>query len=575
MARSYFIPLLTLLMLWLVATPAASQKSTDAPRRDAAAWLPADTLALARFANVEQFRQQWSSSSFGAQAADPAFAEFFDAVAARLSGLSDDLGIDLVRIWQHAEGELSLGVIRTSSNDLAIVAVADLPSQQDAAALIEQLEASLRDDAAVATRVQLGDQELTSWRHSSDRVIRSLGYFQQGGQIIFSDSLQTLAETARLDSDADETLAKNPNYAHVIERVTPRGDTTGLNWYVNPTAVIETAAGMNLTGDANPELAQTLIKRLRLDQFRGFGGSFWLGQGGMDSVASTYGYLETPVEGFWKALQLPATEQQPPDWVKDDVSIYSQINWSADRFLQAVGELIDQTQGPGTFDQLVGSMQIGDSGMTISDLAQQLAGPIHITAEIPQSAMELTRQRAIFAIEVTDPERLRALADSIAARAGAEASEVAGAALYRYRFDTSELPNLPPLELAVSVTDDAVMFSPNAEYLEATLANRDAGRALADSPRYREIAAQFPSRTSMITYQRQDARMEGLYESLRSGLLGAGGLPGLTGQIFNFDFEKLPPFPSMSRYLQSTGSFIVPQEDGFQIITFATPPREP
>src|SRR5690606_3084543 len=116
-------------------------------------------------------------------------------------------------------------------------------------------------------------------------------------------------------------------------------------------------------------VAQEMIDKLGLDQFRGFGGSFWLGRGGMDSVSSTYGYVETPVDGFWKALTLPASEQRPPAWVKDDVSIYSQINWSGDRFLQTMGELIDQTQGEGTFDNFVGSMHIGDSGMTVGELA--------------------------------------------------------------------------------------------------------------------------------------------------------------------------------------------------------------
>jgi hypothetical protein len=65
-----------------------------------------------------------------------------------------------------------------------------------------------------------------------------------------------------------------------------------------------------------------------------------------------------------------------------------------------------------------------------------------------------------------------------------------------------------------------------------------------------------------------------LYEQLRSGSLGATGLPSVTGSLFEFDFSELPPFPAMSRYLQSTGSFIVPEEKGFRIVTFATPPRE-
>jgi hypothetical protein len=165
------------------------------------------------------------------------------------------------------------------------------------------------------------------------------------------------------------------------------------------------------------------------------------------------------------------------------------------------------------------------------------------------------------------------------------------------------------MELAIAVTQGTLMLSPNADYLEATLGNQGRGRPLADSPQYREIAVQFPARSAMITYQRQDGRLEGLYEQLRSGMLrtypkrgltlsgeatkptkstrlpkgqtpfrigtSANGLPGLAGQLLSFDFTKLPPFPQMSRYLQSTGSFIVPEDDGFRVVSFATPPREP
>jgi hypothetical protein len=78
----------------------------------------------------------------------------------------------------------------------------------------------------------------------------------------------------------------------------------------------------------------------------------------------------------------------------------------------------------------------------------------------------------------------------------------------------------------------------------------------------------------MITFQRQDGRLEGLYEQLRGGLLGSTGIPGLAGGLSDFDFRALPPFSSMSRYLQTTGSFIVPEADGFRIVSMALPPRE-
>lgn len=547
---------------------------------DAARWMPRHTIAMARFADVDQFRQQWKQSSFGAQLDDPAFATFFQGVADRWRQASQGSDLDLIRLWQDIEGEFSLGVLPDESGGLSVVAVADLGSEQAAGQAIERMENNLKASSGEPTRVSVGETELTSWRRNRDGVTSRLSYFRSGNQIVFSDTLQTLAETARLGSAAPasaskSTLGGDDVFDHVMDRITPEGDSTGINWYVNPSGVIR-AAATNMTGGAQPAAIAAMTQKLGLEQFKGFGGSFWLGQGGMDSVSSTYGYVDTPVDGFWKAFVMPATQQQPPNWVKDDVSIYSQVNWSGARFFDAVGELVDRAGGEGTWQRTVGTTKVGGTDMTVAEVAAQLSGPLHIAAKIPETAQQLTRQEAIFAMEINDTQAIRNLVAAIAAETAAE--KLPGGTdqtdVYRMQLDTSQFPAVPPLELAVTVTDKTLMFSPNAKYLQETLQNADEGRPLSQSPSYQEIASQFPSQTAMITYQKQDGRIEGLYEQLRSGLIGGSGLPGLAGQLLNFDFQKLPPFPAMSRYLQSTGSFVVPREDGFQIVSFATPPRE-
>lgn len=536
-------------------------------------WMPADTLFFSRFSNLSEFRRQWRASSFGAQAEDPAFGEFFADVVTRVSGVTDGLGISLTALWAEVDGELSLAVVRNAANDLSLVAVADFGDPSAAGAMIDRLETKLRSEAAEPTSIEVADTELKSWRRNRDKTLANISYFAEGGKVVFSDQIQTLAETVRIGRSSDsQSLADNPEFQHVIERILP-GDFSGANWYLNPSEVVDAAVSSRMAGNPNPQTVQRVIDTVGLDQFRGFGGSFWLGKGNMDSISTTYGHVETPVQGFWKAFTIPAEPQRPPEWVKEDVSLYSQINWSADRFYQTIRTLVDRVRGDGTFDQTIGSMQVGQSGMTYGELANRLVGPLHIAAEIPGDARELINQRAVFAIEIEDPERLRELVSDFANRAGAEVRQAGNNELYHFQPDVPEFADLPPLGFAVAVTDDTLMLSPNADYLGQTLSGRAAMRPLADSPEYREIAAQFPERTSMITYQNQDSRMAGLYEQLRSGLLG-GNLPGLTGQLLSFDFTKLPPWPAMSRYLQTTGSFVVPEEDGFRIVSFALPPRE-
>src|SRR5262249_12069055 len=149
----------------------------------------------------------------------------------------------------------------------------------------------------------------------------------------------TLAETARRAQVADaNSLGRNENFQHVMSRIAPGEDRSGLNWYVNPSAVLRTAVAADLGGPSPPAELQQMIDAFGVDQVRGVGGTLWLGQGGMDSVSTTYGYVPTPVSGALKALTMPATAQRPPKWVKDDVSLYAQMNWSVAHFVATLRE---------------------------------------------------------------------------------------------------------------------------------------------------------------------------------------------------------------------------------------------
>jgi hypothetical protein len=406
-----------------------------------------------------------------------------------------------------------------------------------------------------------------------------VSFFIQGGRLVFGEDLQTLAETARRARAADaDRLSRNENFQHVMSRVAPGGDRSGFNWYVNPTAVVQTAVAANMGGASPPPELQQMVDAFGLDQVRGVGGTLWLGQGGMDSVSTTYGYVQTPVSGGLKALTLPATVQRPPNWVKDDVSLYAQVNWSVAHFVETLRAVVDRSRGRGAFDQALASLSVGADGTTLAQVAQTIDGPLHIASEIPQNASELLRQKTVFGFGIRDPKLIRELLRQAAKARNQSTEQIGSAEMIRFRINLSEaLPGaeaLPPMELGILVTDQAVLFSPNADYLAATFGERSNLRPLADSPEYRRIASQFPERTSMITFQRQDGRLEGLYEQLRSGLLNVAGIPGDAANPFDFDFKSLPPFTTMSRYLQTTGSFIVPEKDGFRIVNMALPPRE-
>jgi hypothetical protein len=560
--------------------PSPGDAHSHGPVRDAADYLPGDTLAVARIGNMAQFRKSFGDSSFGAQVDDPALRKFFTSVYGKLSRVTDGIGVSVTDLWQLIDGEFSLAAIKNQEGQLTVVAVADLGNEAAARALVQRLERQLQDEKADQTTLEVGSTQLRSWHRHARRNLANVSFFIQGGQVVFGEDLQTLAETARrVQVAGTDNLGRNENFQHVMSRIAPGGDKSGLNWYVNSAAVVRAAVAADLAGASPPAELQQMIDAFGLDQVRGVGGTVWLGQGGMDSVSTTYGYVKTPVSGALKALTMPATAQRPPRWVKEDVSLYAQINWSPAHFIETLRDVVDRSRGKGAFDEALGSLNVAADGTTLSQVVQTIDGPLHIAAEIPQNVSEVLRQKMVFGFGIRDPKLLRGLLRQVAKGRNESTQQIGGAEMIRFRVDISEaLPgveNVPPLELGILLTDQAVLFSPNAGYLAGTF-SKDRGnlRPLADSPEYRRIASQFPERTSMISFERQDGRLEGLYEQLRGGLLNVAGIPGIEGAPFNFDFKTLPPFTTVSRYLQTTGGFIVPEKDGFRIVNMALPPHE-
>ena len=569
--------------LWLAtfllaaAAPADDAYFPEPPPAAGEDLLPARTLGLVSVPDSAEFRRKWDGSSFGAMAEDPAFAAFFGDVLGRADRASELLGVDLKRLWAEVDGEVTLAVVPTARTGFSLVSVVDFGGDRAAAAaMVGGLAAKLRGEGAEPLTVEAGGREITAWTPGGGGSAR-LAYYLEDGRAVFGEGLESLAEIA--GGPRGEPLSGLDAYRQVRRQTTPARGRAAARWYVNPGAVVTAAVGENLRGNPNLALLETMVEKSGVNSVRGFGGLFDLPGGRLDSVNSTYGYVPEPT-GIVKALALPAERREPPDWVNEDVSLYGQIGLSPERFVGVVRELVDGVNGPGAFDGAVASLPVAGTETTVGDIAAQLSGPLHIAAEIPQSAGELTRQSTVLAVGVKDAAFAAEFARAVAAAGGAERSEAGGREVFTFPMSLPVPPQfageMASPELAVSVVDGVLVFATDGAYLERTLeaAASGASRPLKDSAAYREVADQFPERTSVITYQRQDERFAGLYEELRKGKLQAPGSVGLVAGLLGFDFEKLPPFAAMSRYLQTTGSYVAPAEDGFRIVSFSLEPRE-
>ena len=587
-----YSPIVAVAILAVAASgnnPAVAEDYFPAAAIPSESVLPKSTIALATFPSVSNFRDRWDQSSFGQMATDPAFGPFFGDVRERVATLSDAFGLDVLALWSQVDGELSVALVPGSGRQrLTLVGIVNFDRDESAAGQwLRRLESQLKTAGATSLSVTAERDDgtrrtLTTWTSTAVRngrpTQKSLAYYQDDGHVVVADGLPALLAIAR-SANPSESLKGSDAYQQVKSETQPARGSAAIRWYVNPAAAVDAAITSELGSQQSTDLLRRLVEKSGVNQFRGFGGLFDLPGGGLDSVTSTYGFVDGPPRGLLRAFAMDATRQQPPRWVKDDVSLYAQMNFEPQRLIEVVRETVDSTRGAGTFDATLLQQPVGGTDVTVAEIAQQIVGPIHFAAEVPESAAELTRQSTVISVGIRDPKQMAELIDRLAGGSTEQTETKTGSTVYTLPL-TLQVPSGTPLtalaapELAVAIGPDGLMFSTDGDYLTATLDGIGSGRSLAESPQYAEIARNYPEQTAVINYQRQDGRFAGLYEQLRSGGLPAVGTTGVLATTLGFDFQKLPPFSAMSRYLQSTGGFIVPAENGFRIVNFSLPPRE-
>jgi hypothetical protein len=556
-----------LLTLSIAARAAAAQPLTGERI------LPKGTLALVKIPNAAEFRRKWNGSSFGAMQRDPAFQPFFadlDRQVDRLTaGVKRTIGVGVKQVWLSLEGEVAVGLVHSRESGLSLIGLVALGPDDATAAIREiALAAALIAGGAHNIRLKAGDVDVVSWTAGSGDEQFKFSYFRRGTHLVLCQDLNALlAVAAAAKKGPSETLAANPVYQFILDQTRPSSGDPALQWYVDPVGALTAAVSDNLQDNPNRDLITGLLSKAGVDHFKGIGGTIELASAFADNVSRVFGYVEPPPTGLLQAFVLPATKQVPPDWVPEDANLYMQANWSGPRFYKAIEAFFDSYQGQGAFQTLVGMGGLPGAETTFRDAFDQLSGPIDIVATLPTTSGELLKQPAVFAVRVRNAAKAKAILRTIGDLSGAEQKTTHGVTTYVLRLglptEAQSTPG-PPLEIAFSIAKGSLMVSTSPQYLESILAGRK-HRPLAKSPTFKAATGQFPAKTSVLSYSRQDRRFELLYEEIRSGgfkLPLYGGI--VTG--LGLDFSKLPPAQAIRPYLATSAGFVEPAEKGFRMI---------
>ena len=570
--KSYAAALLIILVGELaLGRPALSADAVPTARR-----LPSNTFVHFTIPNVDELKKRWNESAIAEIREDRALADFREDVEALLEEASrrikEQVGLTLEEILEIPSGEFAFAVSQLSGQKFGAVGFLDFGDSEDevdrlldqVAQALERRDAERRVEEFEGTRVIV--YTLPSENEGEEGAEpREIAYFVKDTTLVAGNGLTVLQEVLqRWDGESDQTLATNEIYSYIVQQTETRGRPALLRWYLNPIDLMRAAVMAGAQG--NPQVAMVFgfLPALGLDKFKAVGGGVDMATGEFESVSRTLLYVDQPPTGLLNVFQFPATDLSPPRWVPAAASTYFALNWDVAGAYRAIGSLVDTFQGPGAFDQLVDGLSQQEPGIHVKrDIIDLMTGKVHVYSTPPKETVveegEVPIENFLVAIGVKDAQKARDLLKNLSQSGDVETRQFQGETIYEIAspagFGNADTT------FGLAVARDSLLATNNVTVLEQMLREGRNGSPLGESTEYKRVARHFPAKTSMLSFARQETQVKALYEMLRSGQIGQ--------DVQGVDFEKLPPFEQVQKYLPVSGSYTVPDRQGALFVSFS------
>lgn len=546
--------------------------------------LPENVAVYVTVPDVSALTTRWEESLYGEMQSDPAFDGFWEQLKEPIADFSRELkanvGVTLDDLLQLPSGEISLAVVQPTGKPLAVVGFLDYGENADTIeTLLEQAESSFADRDVARSTQEIDDTTVVIYtmkaevddddpaaRPSPDR---HLAYFQRDNFIVVSSSPVVLESVlTRWSGEHPRTFASNEAYGYIIERCKSENAQSLLTWYVDLIGLIKGAVASLDEPNLQAQMVLGFLPTLGVTNLKAFGGTLDLATSEYDTVSRTMIYVDRPTSGLLNVFQFPGIEQSPPKWVSAQTSNYYSLNWDIASAYDAVEVIVDTFQGPGTLAALVDSLADQPDGPKLhvkKDLVDQLSGRIQVAIE-ESDTDDIGNGPVIVALGIKDADKMKSTLSSIANTPGFPGTTRQFLGETIYEVPAAARPDGTQELVTFAITNGNMMLTNTVTILERVIRGTSTEKSLADTDDYRNIAAHFPAKTSIIAYQKQDAQVRTAYEMLRSGAVG----DQVGGQI---DFRKLPPFETVEKYLRPSGSYVVPDSKGVLMVSFSLPQR--
>ncbi len=535
--------------------------------------LPKDTLLFFSVPSVPEAKEQFDKSE-GAMFRDPELKPFLDDVRKKIDELSDklqgEIGVSINELLAIPQGELTFALMERPARKLAPVLIVDFGEKNKATIdkLLKKLHDGLDGDIAEHSKQEVEDVTVhvyTFKDQDPSNPFKTLAYFNEDSTLVFSSEVAALKEVlVRWEEKSTDTLADNEIYKYIQERCKDEAGEPSLVWYTSPIGLIQ--AGLNMATAVNPQagMAAIFLPTLGLDKLKGWGGAAYSTAGDFDGVSKSFVYADQP-KGVLDIFQFPAADLAPPKWVSADTSVYFGGNWNVAQAYQAIESLIDGFYGRGFTAKQLDKLADKDPGIhPKKDLLDLLDGKFHMIQGFEESDDGAPIQQMLLALDVKDAAKMKKTLAKVTAAGGGqvEQRDFNGETIYEINVGSHQV-------ISLAVAAGHFVITNDTKALEGML-RTERQPALVESAAYRKIAKHFPAKVSMLSYSRSDAQLKSMYEQLKNDdnadFLAGFDLLGI--DLRGIDFQKLPPFEVLQKYLHPSGSYTVPDKKGALTVGF-------
>ena len=556
----------TLFSLCIAQFVLASNPSRAADKSLGEILLPKDTLAFFSIANVPEFKKKWEKSSMGQLVRDPQLKPFLDDVEKQIEEASKkmegEVGVSVAELLALPRGEVMIAVMEKPAQKISVVVSLEY---RDGKATMDKLLKKM--DEALEKEAEHSTEEInrvtvhvyTAKNIDPQNPFKTVAYFTTDSHIVFGSEVDALKEVLeRWDGKSDDTLAQNDQFKYILNQCKSENGEPLVKWYINPIGVIQSgiAVAQNAFPTAGVGMAGAFLPMFGVDELKGWGGAIDMDEGDFEVLATSYVIAENP-RGLMGLFKFPATNLTPPKWIPADIGSYMVINWSVLDAYKSVETLVDSFQGRGATARFLDNY--AEQGPMIhfkKDIIDNVDGKIHVLQAEPKEAEDAPpTPQVLVSLGLKDAGKMKKVlaASAKGGNSNLETREFNGETIYEVGSPAGDQV------FSMVVSDGQLIFTNDTPLLEGVLRVESGRATLTESDEYKRVAKFYPSKTSMLSFQRSDAQLKTYYNMLKSADNLWDGV----------DVSKLPPFEAISKYLQPSGGYTVPDQKGAKSVTFS------